>query len=130
MAPDPHHCFDCDRRLGDHRPDEDQRIRRCPSCQADIDTHVAALGDFETLAPQFGGVIALGAPLPGWPTDITLLALEIWGRFSELSIVEVPGTQPAPPHPRALRSSPLGDQPPSKWTISTDIDTIHHGAGG
>jgi hypothetical protein len=130
MAPDPRHCSDCDRRLDEPPPDGDRRIRRCPSCQADIGTYAEALGDLGTLAPRFGGVIALGAALPGWPTAITLLDLEIWGRFGELNIVEVPGPNPPAAHPRALHCSALGDQPPQAWTISTDVGTIHHGGGG
>jgi hypothetical protein len=131
MAPDPRHCRDCDQRL-DEPPPDDRRVRRCPSCQADLDAYAEALGDLETLTPQFDGVIALDAALPGWPTAVTLLDLEIWGRLGELNLVEVPGPNAPPAHPRALHPSPLGDQPPQAWTISTDVGTIHHagGAGG
>lgn len=130
MAPDPHHCVDCDRRLDGPPPTEDRRVRRCPDCQADLDTHVAALGDLHTAPPpRFRGVIALGMPLPGWPTDITLLALDVWDRFAELHLVEVPGTDPPAPHPRG-RASLLGDQPPHKWVLTTDIGTVHHDGGG
>jgi hypothetical protein len=81
--------------------------------------------------PQFHGTVALGAPLPGWPTAITLLALEVWDRFSELSYVEMPGPHPPPPHPRAAAmSSRLGAQPPRKWVLTTDTDTVHHSGGG
>jgi hypothetical protein len=68
-------------------------------------------------------------PLSGWPTDVTLLDLEVWDRLTELNIVEVPAPNPPPPHPRAMQS-PLGAQPPRKWVITTDVESVHHGGGG
>lgn len=132
MEIDPRYCFDCDRRLGDPPRDDGGRLRRCPKCQAGADAHSAALGDLESMPPpRFHGAIALGVPLPDWPTAITLLALTVWDRFSELAYVEIPGSVPLPAHPRAAATSfGLGDQPPRTWLITTDIDTIHYSGGG
>lgn len=135
MAPDPHHCFACDRRLDDSPADDDQRIRHCADCRADLDSHIAALGDLETAPqPRFRGVIALGEPLPGWPTAITMTSLDLWDRFSQLNLVEIPGPNPPPRHRRAMSHGPLGDQPPHKWTITTDLEGCRHhaspGSGG
>jgi hypothetical protein len=129
MFPDPDHCFDCDRRLDDP-PTDGRALPRCAECQADIDVYAAARGGLESGPPRFRGVIALGAALPGWPTKITLLTLGVWDRFSELDLLEDPGADPPESHPR-VEDSPLGEQPPRKWIITTDLGTVHHdGAGG
>ena len=130
MEIDRRHCFDCDRRLDEPAPVSHGRLWRCSDCQADVDAHIAALGDLQTMPPPlFHGTIALGTPLPGWPTATTLLALEVWDRFSQLRYVEIPGPTP-PAHPRAAATSLLGGQPPRKWVLTTDTGTVHHGGGG
>jgi hypothetical protein len=67
--------------------------------------------------------------LPDWPTNVTLLALENWGRFSELTFVEVPGAD-SPGQDAGSASGDLGDQPPRRWLLTTELGTVHHGCGG
>ena len=113
MAPDPRHCFDCDLRL-------DAPTRRRPAIPA-----MSELPSRHTYPrsrarrPRNLGATEVRwrhrsrVPLPGWPTDITLVDREMWGRFSELSIVEVPGPNPSAAHPRALHGSPSGTSRPA-----------------
>jgi hypothetical protein len=127
MVPDPHSCFDCGRPLDSPALAGGPLVRRCAECTAGIEAHHSALGDPATARPGFRGVAALGTTLPEWPTGVTLLALEDWGRFSELTFVEVagPGSPPAP-----ARTSLLGDLPPQRWTLTAAQATTHHGCGG
>lgn len=99
---------------------------------ADADASMAALAEIMTRGrPGFRGAISLYAPLPGWPTAITLLALEVWDGFSELSYVEIPGPKPSGPQPpAAAMSSRLGGRPPGRWVVTTDLDTVHRGVAG
>jgi hypothetical protein len=132
MTPDPRFCFDCDRPLDlDAVDDGDGRLRFCPTCQAVRDAYQAALGDVCVggPAPRFEGAVALGVSLPGWPTDIALLALHIWDRFAELLTVEMPGLDP-PRHARAFPGTERGERPPHKWVITTDVGSTHHGGLG
>jgi hypothetical protein len=128
MEPDLRWCADCGRRLDDGA---DQSVRRCPDCQADADASIAALDDIMRMSrPEFRGAIALRAPLPGWPTAITLLALEVWVAFSELRYVEIPGPEPSGAQAQAAAmTSRLGRRLP-KWVVTTDLDTVHRGVGG
>jgi hypothetical protein len=132
MAPDPRYCFDCDRRLATAiQSDDDGRLRLCPACEADRQAYSGAVGELESDArsPRFRGAIALGVPLSGWPTDVALVVLDVWDRFAELHVVEMPGPDP-PKHPRTITGSPLGERPPHKWVITTDLPSTHGGGFG
>jgi hypothetical protein len=88
----------------------------------DADASLAALGEIMMRGrPEFRGAIALHAPVPGWHTAMTLLALEVWDGFSELSYVEIPGPKPSGARP---------DRRLPDWVVTTDLDTVHRGWGG
>lgn len=107
-------------------------MRLCADCEQEHREFEAAIGGFDApgRSPDYRGTVALGLPLPGWPTDICLLAMDIWDRFFELRTVEVPGPNPPTPHPRAFTFTPFGEQPPRQWRITTDTGSVHHGFPG
>ncbi|HEY8544066.1 MAG TPA: hypothetical protein VIL36_03430 [Acidimicrobiales bacterium] len=132
MEPDRTHCVDCDRRLDEPEPESDETVvsrglRRCPACQADLGAYLEAVGRPASASPpSFRGAVRLEVPLPGWPTDVTLVGLTVWDRCSELDLLDVPGPHPPPPHSRGI-GNVFGSQPPHKWTITSDTGTVHHG---
>lgn len=128
MEPDLRWCAGCGGRLEDGA---DERVRLCPACQADAEASMAALGEIMTRGrPEFRGAIALHAPLPGWPTATTVLALEVWDGFSELSYVEIPGPKPSEAQAPARAMTGRLDRRLPNWVVTTDLDTVHRGVAG
>lgn len=67
------------------------RLRVCPACRADHAAHEELIDGLDGLDPithRFVGPVPLGVPIEGWPSAVTVLALELWDRCAKLSYGE------------------------------------------
>jgi hypothetical protein len=134
MRFDSRYCFHCDARLADHRGEDERRLRFCARCEADLvpmNQLEASVADGIPSQPVFMGAVGLRVVVPDWPTDVALVGLDVWDGLIALRHIERPGDDPPPPHPRMVATTgPLGQQTPRKFSIRTDVGSVHHGHGG